>query len=338
MTEPRSDAAVEVFVSYSHVDEALCKDLTKHLRPLEREGVIRLWIDRQMTPGQEFDPEIAASLSRAKIILLLISPGFIDSEYCWDIEMTEALKRHENHDACVIPVILCPVDWHRTPFGKLTALPEDGRPVTTWANRDMALVDVARGVRAAAAKFDPSRDHIGRLTGGPNDQSPNTAARIDGRTPVNNVRKPFLTVALLGVLTFVTPRLANTYALVQQRDINTAATERYQATLLVLLILWIAILVLVFVSGAVLARRGTFGYRSSLRWAFAFAILAGLSILFGHMNYSHYEGISAVDPSAPALAWPQYLAGAYLLASIWNVTSAYLDAIGERSSSSISVK
>lgn len=54
--------------------------------------------------------EIDEHLNTADIILLLVSSDFIDSDYCYDVEMKRALKRHEAEDARVIPIILRPVD------------------------------------------------------------------------------------------------------------------------------------------------------------------------------------------------------------------------------------
>jgi hypothetical protein len=86
-------------------------------------------------------------------VLLLISPDFMNSDYCYRREMRAALKRHAKGLTRVIPIILRPVDWIRTPIGKLLALPRDGRPVTTWHRRDEALLDVAKGVRRAAEEL-----------------------------------------------------------------------------------------------------------------------------------------------------------------------------------------
>ena len=61
------------------------------------------------------------------------------------------MERHEAGTARVIPVILQPVDaWHTAPFGKLQALPEKGKAVTTWKNREVAFADIARGIREVA--------------------------------------------------------------------------------------------------------------------------------------------------------------------------------------------
>ena len=64
-------------------------------------------------------------------------------------ETRRARERHDAGEARDIPVILKPGDWQGAPFGRLPALPRDGKPVTTWRNRDAAHVDVARGIRQA---------------------------------------------------------------------------------------------------------------------------------------------------------------------------------------------
>ncbi len=98
-----------------------------------------------------------ALMLRQHLILLLISPDFMDSDYCYRREMRAALKRHAKGQARVIPIILRPVDWRRTPIGRLLALPRDGKPVTTWHRRDEALLDVAKGVRMAAEEVGARR-------------------------------------------------------------------------------------------------------------------------------------------------------------------------------------
>jgi hypothetical protein len=54
---------------------------------------------------------------------------------------------HEKGEAIVVPVILRPVDWHSSAFGKLQALPKDGKPVATLDNQDVAFVEIATGIR-----------------------------------------------------------------------------------------------------------------------------------------------------------------------------------------------
>jgi hypothetical protein len=144
---------VTIFISYSHADEELRRQLDVHLAALQRQGVVDVWHDRKIRAGEEFANEIDGALSTANIMLLLVSADFINSDYCFSIEMTEALRRHERHDAVVIPVILRACDWHDLPFGKLRATPTDGKPVRLFADLDSAFLEVVRDIKAAALKI-----------------------------------------------------------------------------------------------------------------------------------------------------------------------------------------
>ena len=145
--------SIAVFFSYAHRDEALRNELAEHLRLLERQGIITGWHDRRITGGTEWAGAIDEHLRTAQIILLLISASFLASDYCYDVELRHAINRHEAGEARVIPVIVRPVDWHSAPFGKLQALPKDGRAVTSWPNPDEAFADIARGIRSVAEEL-----------------------------------------------------------------------------------------------------------------------------------------------------------------------------------------
>jgi class 3 adenylate cyclase len=143
--------AKSLIYSYSHKDEILRDELEIHLSLLKRQGYIVSWHDRKILPSQEWAGVIDDNFKSADIILLLISADFIDSDYCYEIEMRTALKRHGAGEAHVIPVILRDVDWHQAPFSNLQALPRDGKPITLWSDRDEAWKNVAQGIRRVAA-------------------------------------------------------------------------------------------------------------------------------------------------------------------------------------------
>ena len=151
---PTPPASIEVFYSYAHEDEELVKELRKHLSILKRQGVIREWYDREITAGTDWKGQLDQHLNSSGVILLLVSADFLASDYCYDVEMTRALERHDQGEARVIPVILRMVDgWQGAPFGKLQSLPTDGKPVTSWKIRDEAFADVARGIRQAIGQL-----------------------------------------------------------------------------------------------------------------------------------------------------------------------------------------
>jgi tetratricopeptide (TPR) repeat protein len=148
-SESQPTGAIEVFYSYAHEDEKLCDELVKHLANLKRRGIITHWYDRDINAGAEWDAEIKKHLDTASVILLLISPDFMSSDYCNDVEVERAMERHDAGEACVIPVFLRPVNWKGAPFGKLQALPTDAKPVTLWLNQDEAFVIISEGIQRA---------------------------------------------------------------------------------------------------------------------------------------------------------------------------------------------
>ena len=163
---PQAARPVEVFISYSHRDDELRAQLETHLAMLRRKGVVREWSDRRIVAGQEWDKQIDRHLESADIILLLVSPDFLASDYCYDIEVKRAMQRHKAGTARVVPVILrhCD-DWQSAPFGRLQALPKDARPVTDWPDRDKAFADVVAGIRRAIEELLTTEEEQAEMTG-----------------------------------------------------------------------------------------------------------------------------------------------------------------------------
>lgn len=144
---------VDVFLAYAQPDELLRNALEKHLSMLMRQGLITSWHNQKILPGQEWEPETILHLSTADIILLLLSPDFLASDYSYGVELKHAMERHQRGEATVIPVILRPVDWKHHSLGKLRVLPSDGRPVTSWPNQDEGFLSVAEGIREVVKKM-----------------------------------------------------------------------------------------------------------------------------------------------------------------------------------------
>jgi hypothetical protein len=120
---------VRIFCSYSHRDDRWKQRLDEHFSLLRREGIVDYWHDRRIGPRDEWERAIDERLAECDIVLLLVSPSFLNSDYCYEVEMSRALERHHDGTARVIPVILRPCDWESAPFAKLQALPSDGKPV-----------------------------------------------------------------------------------------------------------------------------------------------------------------------------------------------------------------
>ena len=148
---------VKIFFCYAHEDEPLLNKLKTHLRPLQRQGLIDIWYDRDIDAGIEWEQAIKEHLNTSQIILLLVSPDFMDSDYCYSTEMKRALERHEQKEARVIPVILRPVYWQIPPLHKLQALPTDAKPVmsSSWYYQDEAFFKVTEGIHKVVMQLTP---------------------------------------------------------------------------------------------------------------------------------------------------------------------------------------
>src|SRR5258708_29238296 len=146
--------AASVFVSYAREDEELLRKLRDHLGGMRAGGYIKDWSDGQIVPGQEWEPEIIRWLDEADIILLLITSGFLGSEFIKKIELARALQRHRRGGAISIPVSLQPADWQST--GLRQALPKDGKPVTALPDPDTAYVNTALRLRPTVDEWSNS--------------------------------------------------------------------------------------------------------------------------------------------------------------------------------------
>ncbi len=74
---------IQIFCCYAHKDKALLVDLEKHLEILRRSGLITVWYDRDIDPGAEWKREIDTRLNTSDVILLLVTPDFMRSNYCY---------------------------------------------------------------------------------------------------------------------------------------------------------------------------------------------------------------------------------------------------------------
>jgi hypothetical protein len=146
--------AARVFFSYSHKDEALRDQLEVHLAILKHQGLIDAWHDRRLLAGDGLDEGIEQHLNSAHIILLLISPDFLASDYCYKIEKTRALERHLNKQSRLISVILRPCDWKSTILARYLVAPKDGKPITSWPSSDEAFLDVTQAIRRAISSLN----------------------------------------------------------------------------------------------------------------------------------------------------------------------------------------
>ena len=143
---------IKIFYCYAPQDKKYRDKLETHLMILKRLGQITLRLNREILAGTDWKHVQDERFQMADLILLLVSPDFIASDYHYGIEMHHALEKHEAGNVWVTPVILRPTHmWQETLLGKLQALPKNGKSITEQRNYDAAFATVVKGISEVVA-------------------------------------------------------------------------------------------------------------------------------------------------------------------------------------------
>jgi TIR domain len=105
----------KVFISYSRRDRAFLERLQVFLRPLEQAGLVDRWDDTKLRTGARWRDEIKAALASARVAVLLVSADFIASDFITTEELPVLLAAEQKRGLIVMPVIVGPCRFARTP-------------------------------------------------------------------------------------------------------------------------------------------------------------------------------------------------------------------------------
>ena len=81
-----------LFISYSSQNSEFFKRFLVHLAPLVQKGVVDYWHDRMIDNGTQWDAEIQKKLQESDIVVLLLSPDFLNTSYVMKEEIPRAIK------------------------------------------------------------------------------------------------------------------------------------------------------------------------------------------------------------------------------------------------------
>ena len=154
------------FLSYSHIDSSIRNAIADQLEPLKKAIGLEIWADTKLTGGDEFTTIILQQMRVSETILVLISPDFLKSTYCMNIEMAEALRLHREQRARTIPILIrnIPESQAAAEILKLEALPKMPRALDQWADQQAGYTAVTTGVRDAVQSFRQERMENRRRT------------------------------------------------------------------------------------------------------------------------------------------------------------------------------
>ena len=123
------------FISYAHTDYKMFEEFLIHLAAIERAYEISFWSDKRIHAGYQWEKEILNHIRSADVILALVSPGFIKSDYIWDKELP-AIKARRTAEAgvLVIAVVLKPCQWDLISASRQVVPTQNraAKPIDTW--------------------------------------------------------------------------------------------------------------------------------------------------------------------------------------------------------------
>ena len=112
-----------VFMSYAHTDnesanpkERWLDRFLQFLRPLVRQQDLTIWSDQDIKVGEKWHERIESQLEAAKAVILLVSPGFLASDYIANNELPVLLKNAADRGVPVLPITISPCLYEETTF------------------------------------------------------------------------------------------------------------------------------------------------------------------------------------------------------------------------------
>jgi hypothetical protein len=139
---------VKVFLSYSHQDTDEKFTFLSQFTSLTRTENVVIWSDDEILPGKVWDAVIMEQLTSSHLIICLVSPNFISSDYAYVKELGKALGMQQTKkEFVIIPVLLSNTSLTGMPLSMYQTLPTDPRCIDAWQNRNDAWVDVIEGIR-----------------------------------------------------------------------------------------------------------------------------------------------------------------------------------------------
>ncbi len=139
---------LKIFITYAHKNSDAKDKLITYLAVLKQKGLIDVWHDNEILPGDKWRDEIFNNLADSDILLYLTCRYSLASENC-NKELIAALSPNIK----VIPIILEHCDWKNHQLSDFQALPDKGKPIydfNEWNPESKGWLNVVEGIRKVA--------------------------------------------------------------------------------------------------------------------------------------------------------------------------------------------
>lgn len=150
-----------ISLSYARTDEDYAAAIVDQLKQLAPQGLADTWFDRHIQAGTQWESEIEKRMTRADVIVMLISPAYLASDFinARELAMIEAAAQR---GAGVWPVLIGECQWQTHPRISQMQLFDGGNllraPTTrTFSHQIAGLVaEIADFLRARLERTGPA--------------------------------------------------------------------------------------------------------------------------------------------------------------------------------------
>ncbi len=135
---------VKIFISYAHDDRSDCNALKKHLTYIKNK--IDIFYDEMIPAGEKWKHTILKEIHNSNVIILLLSSSFNASDFINEIELLEALKKHEEGTTQIIPIMVSEVNLLPALEPLQHLKNPDGIAINSCSDKEAAWAHVAREI------------------------------------------------------------------------------------------------------------------------------------------------------------------------------------------------
>lgn len=156
-TSSDSPKPLKGFVSYATVDGEAVDTLMACLHTDKQGFDLDIWRSSGIAPGSQWDSQIMAAIEAADVFIVCVSPAFLASRYCYEVELPAIRRRARETGALVLAVLLEPCAWwgYIDDWQVVPTLRGKATPIANWRPPE-------KGARAAVTEMRQAIEvHLG---------------------------------------------------------------------------------------------------------------------------------------------------------------------------------
>ncbi|MFN8304513.1 MAG: SUMF1/EgtB/PvdO family nonheme iron enzyme [Saprospiraceae bacterium] len=140
---------LKTFIIYARDDGHFKSALRRQLTPMEQLGLLEVWDDSHLLPGEEWEKSIEQKLDESDLVLMLVSDAALFSDFIQKKELKTTLERKQQGVTQFVPILVRDCLWDLLPdFKNVQMLPLDPQrsllAVEAWLSQSSAWAAALR--------------------------------------------------------------------------------------------------------------------------------------------------------------------------------------------------